>query len=147
IGIGPAAWRQLETGAVDIAALYGSQDVQMEQSGMKIRRIAYPPKTRAVIGLGMLAHEDTISNNPDLIARMGRALAQSTVACAAAREAWARALWDFDPTSKPEEDKQAAWIENGVVTLTENYKTATYFPEGDKAWGSFPEGVLDTFRD
>ena len=145
IGIGPAAWEQLKSGAVDVAALYGSQSVQMERSGMDIRRIAYPDDIRSVFQLGLLAHQDTIRDKPELIAKMGRAIAKSTIACSSAWEACARALWTFDPTSRPAADKEAEWIATGVATLQENYKTASYFPNGDPVWGQFPDKALDTF--
>ena len=92
VGVGAAAWKQLETGQVDALNLYYSEDLKMSLSGIRIRQIAYPDHLRALFGSAMLAHVDMIRENPKLVGAMGRAMAKGAVACAAARETCARAL-------------------------------------------------------
>jgi NitT/TauT family transport system substrate-binding protein len=145
VGVGPAAWKQLETGRVDALNLAAVDDVKMITSGMKIRRIPYPDNLRTIFGIALLAHVDTIRDRPDLVRRVGRAMAKSTIACAAAREACVRSLWKFDPTSRPAADKEAEWVRNAVTLLEATFASQSYFPDQKASWGSFPSNVFDSY--
>lgn len=145
VGVGAAAWKQLETGQVDALNLYLSEDMRMQLSGLKIRQIAYPPALRSLFASAFMTHVDTLREKPALVAAMGRAVAKSTVACAAARQACARAFWKFDPTSRPPPDKEAQWLQNTVALLEAQYGSIGNFTTADKRWGSFAPGVLDGY--
>lgn len=145
VGVGAAAWKQLETGQVDALNLYLSEDMRMQLSGLKIRQIAYPPNLRGIFASAFMAHADTIRERPALVAAMGRAVAKSTLACAAARQACARAFWKFDPTSRPTPDKEAQWVQNTVLLLEAQYGSIGNFTTADRRWGSFAPGTLDGY--
>jgi NitT/TauT family transport system substrate-binding protein len=145
VGGGPAAWKQLETGQVDALNLSAAEDARMVSAGLKIRRIQYTDDLRMTFTGVVLAHPDTISDRPDLVTAVGRALAKSTIACAAAREACARSFWTFDPTSRPAPDKQADWVRNAVAVLEAIYPAVSSFPDNAPQWGSFLTQDFDTY--
>jgi NitT/TauT family transport system substrate-binding protein len=147
IGLGPAAWKQLDTGVVDAVNFFRSEDAKMRLSGLDIRQIFYPEQFSKIFVASILAHEDTIRDNPDLIARMGRAMAKSSVACLANKQACARAYWDFDPSSKPLPENEAKWISDAIVIIDANYESVGYFHDGKEAWGSFPDKALAVYID
>lgn len=145
VGSGPAAWKQLQDGKVDALNLWASEDAKMALSGMQIRRIAHSDQLRPIFSSAMLAHVDTIQDRPQLVAGMGRAMAKSSVACAAAPDKCARAFWRFDPTAKPTPDKEAEWIKGTVAVLEANYSAIDYALKRNPNWGAFDPAVIDTY--
>ncbi|MBI5276463.1 MAG: ABC transporter substrate-binding protein [Burkholderiales bacterium] len=145
VGSGPAAWKQLQDGKVDALNLWASEDAKMVLSGMQIRRIAHSDQLRPIFSSAMLAHVDTIRDKPQLVAGMGRAMAKSSVACAAAPDKCARAFWRFDPTAKPTADKEAEWVKGTVAVLDANYAAITYALKRNPNWGAFDPAVIDTY--
>jgi NitT/TauT family transport system substrate-binding protein len=145
VGSGPAAWKQLQEGKVDALNLWASEDAKMVLSGMQIRRIAHSDQLRPIFSSAMLAHVDTIRDKPQLVAGMGRAMAKSSVACAAAPEKCARAFWLFDPTSKPTPEKEAEWVKGTVAILEANYSAIEYALKRNPNYGAFDPKVIDTY--
>jgi NitT/TauT family transport system substrate-binding protein len=88
---------------------------------------------------------DTIRERPQLVAGMGRAMAKSTMACAAAPQACARAFWRFDPTSKPTPDKEAEWVKGTVAVLQANHSAIQYALQRNPNYGAFDPAVVDTY--
>jgi NitT/TauT family transport system substrate-binding protein len=145
VGSGPAAWKQLQDGKVDALNLWASEDAKMALSGLLIRHIAHSDQLRPIFSSAVMAHVDTIREQPQLVAGMGRAMAKSSVACAAAPEQCARAFWSFDPTSKPTADKQAAWVKGTVAVLEANYSAIQYALKRNPDYGAFDPAVVDTY--
>ncbi len=145
VGFGPAAWKQLETGQVDALNLFAAETAKMIAAGLKIRRIPYPDDMRKTFSGVVAVHTDTIEERPDLVTAVGRAMAKSTIACAAAREACARSFWTFDPTSRPAPDKEVEWVRNTVAAIEAAYPSMNYFPDNDAKWGSFPPKDFDNY--
>ena len=67
VGIGPAAWRRLETGEIDALNLFVSQHGAMELAGIPIRRLALPERFRAIFSNGWAASNDLIEKKPRVI--------------------------------------------------------------------------------
>jgi NitT/TauT family transport system substrate-binding protein len=145
VGVGAAAWKQLESGQVEALNLYLSENVRMGQAGLKIRQIAYPDPLRRLFASALMTHVDTIRDKPQLVAAMGRAWAKSTIACASAREACARAYWKYAPTARPAPDKEAEWIANTTTVLSAQYSAISRFTGTDRRWGSFAPDTLDAY--
>lgn len=145
VGSGPAAWKQLQEGKVDALNLWASEDAKMQLSGLQIRRIPHSDRLRPIFSSAMMAHVDTIRERPQLVAGMGRAMAKSSVACAAAPEKCARAFWRFDPTSKPTPDKEAEWVKGTVAVLDANYAAIQYALQRNPNYGAFDPAVIDTY--
>jgi hypothetical protein len=119
----------------------------MVSAGLKIRRIPYPEDLLNTFSGVVITHADTIRTRPDLDKAIGRAMAKSTIACAAAREACVRSFWTFDPTSRPTPDKHAEWVRNAVAVLEAIYPAMSSFPDNDARWGSFVTQDFDTYID
>jgi NitT/TauT family transport system substrate-binding protein len=145
VGSGPAAWKQLQDGNVDALNLWYSEDARMALAGVPIRRIQHSENLRPIFSSGMMAHTDTIKDKPQLIAGMGRAMAKSSVACAAARQKCVRAYWRFDPTSKPTPEKEAEWVQGAVAVLEANYSAIDYALKRNPSWGAFDPAVVETY--
>ncbi len=145
VGSGPAAWKQLQEGRVDALNLWASEDAKMALSGLAIRRIPHSDQLRPIFSSAMMAHVDTIRERPQLVAGMGRAMAKSTVACAASPDKCARAFWHFDPTSKPTADKEAEWVKGTVAVLEANHSAIEYALKRNPNFGAFEPAVVDTY--
>jgi NitT/TauT family transport system substrate-binding protein len=145
VGSGPAAWKQLQEGKVDALNLWASEDAKMILSGLAIRRIPHSDRLRPIFSSAMMAHLDTIKERPQLVAGMGRAMAKSSVACAAAPDKCARAFWRFDPTSKPTADKEADWVKGTVAVLEANYSAIQYALKRNPEYGAFDPAIVDTY--
>ena len=145
VGSGPAAWKQLQDGKVDALNLWASEDAKMALSGLAIRRIPHSDDLRPIFSSALMAHVDTIKERPQLVAGMGRAMAKSSVACAAAPDKCARAFWRFDPTSKPAADKEAEWVKGTVAVLEANHSAIQYALKRNPSWGAFEPKVIATY--
>ena len=148
IGTGPAAWRQLSSGGVDATWLFFAEDERMARSGVSIRRVARPAKDVQFPASAVLASEDTIKRRPAMVAGHGRAIAKSTVACAAAPEACARSYWEFDPSTRPAADKEEDWVKATVPVALSLQPSLTYTPErSPQLWGRFPDPLWRNYAD
>lgn len=147
IGLGPAAWKQLETGTVDAVNFFRAEDAKMRISGMDIRQLIYPEKFQRIFVASIIAHDDTIKENPGLIERFGRAVAKSAMACYENRENCLKSYWAFDPTNRPAPENEKTWIDQSLPILDAQYETVGFFHDGNRVWGSFPEKALDVYID
>ncbi|GGF82617.1 exported protein [Azorhizobium oxalatiphilum] len=84
----------------------------MELEGTKARRLPYPPVFANMIVNGFLAHADTLKEQPDLLARFGRAYSQAVIACDANPKACVEAFWKRTPTARPQGDTAKALADN-----------------------------------
>jgi NitT/TauT family transport system substrate-binding protein len=144
VGVGPAGWRQLGSGAVDAMAYPQSENEKMSASGMAIRRLDLPEKYRNMFTNGLLVSDQLIKSNPDLVRRLGRAIAKTTAACHANAEECLKGAWVVDPTLKPAADKEAEWIKTYLPLQQANYKDMLNFSGAQPLLGSYPENGWQT---
>ncbi|MGU3494855.1 ABC transporter substrate-binding protein [Xanthobacteraceae bacterium A53D] len=88
----------------------------LELEGTKARRLKYPPVFANMIVNGFLAHQDTVKEKGDLIARFGRAYAQGVIACDANPKACVEAFWKRTPEARPQGDAAKA-LEDNITIL------------------------------
>lgn len=144
VGVGPAGWRQLSTGAVDAMAYPQSENEKMVASGMAIRRLELPEKYRNMFTNGLLVSDQLIKSNPDLVRRLGRAIAKTTVACHANAQECLKGAWVVDPTLKPAPEKEAEWIKTFLPLQEANYRDMLNFNGAPPLLGSYPENGWQT---
>lgn len=138
IGTGPAAWKQLQSGAVDAVAYYTAEHEKIAAAGTPIRRLDFG-KYAGMFTNGIIMSSDTIEKNPDLVRRLGRAIAKSTVACAANPQACVKGAWTLDPTLKPAAEKEAEWVEKYLPLQKANYlHMLTFGPDEPEQVGAYP---------
>jgi len=143
VGQGPAAWQRFERGEVDALNLYAHQHEMMALTGVDIRRLPLRPEFSIIPSNGLVAHVDTIEEQPELVAKFGRAYAKSLVACWADAEACARSVWAYDPAQRPVPEEEAQWVEDQAHILLAVKPLITRFAEdepkllgyySDRAW-------------
>lgn len=142
VGVGPAAWRRLETGEVDALNLFVSQHGAMELAGIKIRRLPLPEKYRAIFSNGWVASNDVIAKNPKLIAGFGRALTKSWLACKANPEGCVKAHWKHYPAEAPAAGKEAVQLAADAKRVMFDAKFVDDFaPGAPHVYGGYPTEI------
>ena len=139
VGQGAAAYQALTSGQIDALNLFDVPHAELESLGTKIRRVPLKDK---FVGLGsnsLLAHEDTLKNQPQVIAGFGRAVAKATVACNANAPACVKAFWELYPQLKPTQGTEEEKLANGVRVLQTRLDKMLAFPPGaPRNFGEFP---------
>ncbi|VFR27122.1 Hydroxymethylpyrimidine ABC transporter, substrate-binding component [plant metagenome] len=131
VGALGAGFQALRNGTVDALNFNSSWHDQLEFSGTKIRRIAYPQVFQETAGNGFIAHVDTLKEQPDLIRRFGRAYTQAQVVCETNPAFCVRAFWQQNPSTKPDGDEAKA-LADAVELLSRRLKRVLYTPDGQR---------------
>jgi NitT/TauT family transport system substrate-binding protein len=138
VGVGPAAWKRLTDKEIDVLNLFAHQHEVMEVTGIPIRRLPLPDGFDKLFSNGWIAHSDTVKQNPNLVARFGRAYAKGNYACSLDVEKCLKAWWLFDPASRPAKEKEAEWVKMNIPTLKVDVRHATEAQPKGK-WGLYDE--------
>jgi NitT/TauT family transport system substrate-binding protein len=101
VGVGTPAVLAFREQKGDALNLFDAQYATLETQGTAIRRLPMPQKYLDLVSNGLVAHADSIKNDPRLLVRFGRALAKTTVFCEATRAACVKAFWQVHPNQKP----------------------------------------------
>lgn len=117
----------------------------MELEGTKARRLAYPPVFANMIVNGFLTHADTVKQQPDLIARFGRAYAQAVVACDANPKACVEAFWKRNPQAKPQGDVDKALADNVEILKRRLALTVRDAQGKDRVPGAFDLEIIRAY--
>jgi NitT/TauT family transport system substrate-binding protein len=128
LGSGFQALRSHKIDALNYNSSWG--DI-FEFTGTKIRRIAYPEVFQETPGNGFIAHQDTFSQNPDLIRRFGRAYTEARYVCEINPEYCVRAFWRQHPESKPA-DAEGKGLEEAKTLLTRRLERTLYKADGTR---------------
>ncbi len=137
VGVGAPAFLAFREKKVDALNLFDSQHATLEGQGTAIRRLAMPQKYRDLFSNGLVAHEDTIKNDPQMLIRFGRAFAKATVFCEANRAACVKTFWQVYPAQKPAGDEAAA-VKQGIAIMNARFDKFLHFPTKERRWGEFP---------
>ena len=144
VGVGATAFKAFEDGSIDVLNLFDTFHVQMENGGVDMRRLPIADKYKNLFSNGLITHEDTLSERPELAVRFGRAAAKGVIACNANIEACVRNFWELYPDTIPsqgtDEQKMADAVEIVKVRL------ATMIPEaGPERMGYYTEESLKDY--
>jgi NitT/TauT family transport system substrate-binding protein len=129
VGALGAGFQALRTHRIDALNFNSSWDDLLELSGVKIRRIAYPPVFEETAGNGFIAHVDTLRDQPDLIRRFGRAYTQAQIVCEANPTFCVKAFWKQNPEAKPTGD-EAKNLAEAAELLSRRLKRVLHTPSG-----------------
>lgn len=139
VGSGATAFRALTTKEVDALNLWDTMHATLEASGFALRRIPSPNEFENNPSHGFAVNEELLKKNPDLIARFGRAIAKSIVACDANIEACIHSFWRAYPAQKPQGSEEAAMAKEKKI-LGARLVKLLYIPAGaPKLLGGFTE--------
>lgn len=112
VGVLGSGFHALREGRVEALNFNSTWNDLLELEGTPIRRLPYPPVFANMVANGFLAHRDTIRDNPDLLARFGRAYTQAVLACEVNPKACVEAFWRHNPQAKPDGDAGKALADN-----------------------------------
>lgn len=129
VGALGAGFQALRSGQVDALNFNNSWGDMLELAGTKIRRIQYPEVFQENPGNGFIAHQDTFTENPDLIRRFGRAYTEAQFVCEVNPTFCVQAFWRQHPESKPAEP-EGKGLEDARTLLTRRLQRTLYFPDG-----------------
>lgn len=139
VGTGATAFRALTTKQVDALNLWDTMHATLEASGFKLRRIPSPNEFESNPSHGFAVNEDLLKKNPDFVARFGRAIAKSIVACDANIEACIHSFWRAYPAQKPQGPEDAAMAREKKI-LGARLEKLLYIPAGaPKLLGGFTD--------
>lgn len=131
VGMGPAAWKQLQDGNIAALNLFAGAHDAMEAAGIAIKRLPLPEKFEKQVDAGLITADKMVADNPDLVKRYLRAYVRSSLACHEVPESCAKSFWSFDPSSKPEAGKEAEWVAQNTLMNTRNEDRKWLNQDGD----------------
>ncbi|CAN5352748.1 ABC transporter substrate-binding protein [soil metagenome] len=147
VGTGAPAFLALTSKKIDALNLWDAQHLTLENTGVKLRRLAIPEKYTSLFSNGWVAQNELYKKNPQLMAGFGRAMARGLVACQVNLAGCIENFWRMYPAQRPAND-EAAQVENlkRVIgyrreQLFATVKTHTIGGYTDAAWRNFI-GVL-----
>lgn len=145
VGVGAPAFLAFREKKVDGLNLFDSQHATLEVQGTVIRRLAMPQKYKSLFSNGFVAHEDTIKENPKMLAGFGRAIAKASVFCEVNRAACVKAHWALYPDQKPAGDEAKA-IADGIKIMAARFdKYLDFDDQKNRRWGEFPPQAWKDF--
>lgn len=130
VGALAAGFQALKTGRVDALNFNSSWNDMLEMSGTKIRRIAYPEVFSETAGNGFITHTDNFRDQPELLARFGRAYTKAQVACQANPEYCVQAFWRANPQAKPTDADPARALADATTLLSRRLDRVLNKPDG-----------------
>lgn len=145
VGVGTAAFLALTSGKIDALNLFDTQHALLEGQ-TPIRRLDLPKKYVNVFSNGYIAHEDTIRDRPELLARFGRAASRGVVACMENVAACARNFWKYYPDQKPQGD-DAAVLRIGIAAIDVRLRKMTHPGGKDHRFAEFAAEDWKSFID
>lgn len=139
VGTGGPAFRAMTTGQIDALNLWDTMHATLEATGFKLRELELPSEFQGNPSHGFAVTDDLIKNNPEFIARFGRAIAKTIVACDANLEECIRSFWRAYPAQKPQGPENEAMAREMKI-LSARMKKLMYFEPGEKPLlGSFTD--------
>lgn len=150
VGTGGPAFRAMTTGQVDALNLWDTMHATLEATGYKVREISFPAEFQGNPSHGFAVTDDLIKTKPEFVARFGRAIAKSIVACDANLEECIRSFWRAYPAQKPQGPENEAMAKE-LKILSARMKKLMYFGPGEKPlMGSFTDqewrGVINSLK-
>lgn len=121
IGVGSQAASAIEGKKVDAVAFWDDMVALLETTGLKLRQLPISSTMDKLPDAGLLATNDFIEKNPDVVVGMGRAMAKATEFTLANPEAAVKMVWAFYPEQKPSGDQKIA-LENAVFVLKSRFR-------------------------
>lgn len=131
VGAGAPVGVAFRAGRIDSVNHFTQQLILLEDTGIKLRRLAQPKEYTSLFANGFAAHVDTIRDNPGLLARFGRMHARAILACDANPEACVRSFWKHFPERKTNlGGSEERNLDHAVRLLRANVGAHLSFPEG-----------------
>lgn len=148
VGVLGSGFLALREGRVDALNFNSSWTAMLELTGTKIRRLEYPPIFQKINSNGFIAHEDTLRDQSDLLARFGRAYTKSVIACDANPRLCAETFWKYQPEAKPRTGDDQKNLDDAVVLVKKRMNSTLRRADGSaRVPGEFDLPVIKAFVD
>lgn len=141
VGVGAQAYQALTAGHVDGLATSDTNFAPLENMGLKLKYFLGPGQ-EALFSTQIVVQGKTVEEDPDFIARFGRALAKGTEVAVENPEACIRMMWKQYPDTlelgKPEAEQMAG----SIKVLQKRLDLMTDADAEEHGWGwSNPENI------
>jgi NitT/TauT family transport system substrate-binding protein len=140
VGFGVQALEALRTNQIQMLNLWESAHAALESTGTQLRRLDYPAEYKGLSSHGFEVTDKLLKDNPDLLARFGRAVSKGSVACMANYEGCLKAFWKRYPEQKPKTGSEGEILKRELAIMVPRMENIGYFAPGEKReWGNYPE--------
>jgi len=140
VGFGGQAFQALRTDQVQVLNLWDSMHAALEVSGTPIRRLDVPKEFQGMSSHGFEVTEKLLKENPQLIARFGRAVSKGSVACQAEPVNCLKAFWKQYPEQKPKTGTEEEILRREMPVMKARLDNITYFRADEpKQWGAYSD--------
>ena len=131
VGFGGQAFQALKTNQIQALNLWESMHAALEVSGTPIRRLDLPKEFQGMSSHGFEVTDKLLKENPQLIARFGRAVSKGSIACDAAHENCLRAFWKHYPELKPKTGADRELLQKELAVMVPRINNVMYFRPGE----------------
>lgn len=146
VGVLGSGFLALKEGRVDALNYNSSWTAMLEQTGTKVHRLPYPPVFQKINSNGFLAHEDTVRDNPELLARFGRAYTKAVIACDANPRLCVETFWKYQPEAKPKDGDADKQLQDAITLVKKRMDSTLRRPDGStRVAGEFDVPVIKSF--
>jgi len=140
VGFGGQAFQALKTNQIQALNLWESAHAALEVSGTPIRRLDIPKEFQGMSSHGFEVTEKLLKENPQLIARFGRAVSKGAVACEANMTGCLQAFWKQYPSLKPKVGSEEEILRKEMAVMKPRIDNVTYFRTGEpRLWGAYAD--------
>jgi NitT/TauT family transport system substrate-binding protein len=148
VGVGPQAAAALKSDRVRALVIYDAVYAAIE-AATDVRFTRFETDWQKPLFSGVVVTSDKIvQDDPDLVARMGRAMAKALVFSTTNPEAVVRIYWKLFPENKPAADKEADELKSRTVIV--NSMVNNWLAGMDKTgtkWGSQSDAMWNDIQD
>ncbi len=140
VGFGGQAFQALKTNQIQALNLWDSAHAALEVSGTPIRRLEMPKEFQGMSSHGFEVTDKLLKDNPQLIARFGRAVSKGSVACEANMTGCLQEFWKHYPEQKPKVGTEAEILRQELAIMKPRIDNVTYFRPGEpRQWGAYAD--------
>lgn len=140
VGFGAQAFQALRTNQIQVLNLWDSAHAAFEASGTPLRRLPVPPEFQGMSSHGFEVTDKLLKENPQLIARFGRAVTKGSVACDANPTGCLQAYWKHYPEQKPKAGTEEEILKRELAIMKSRLDNITYFRPGEpRVWGAYAD--------
>ena len=136
----------LASGALDALSQFDTHYALVERAGVPLRRLAHPSLDHFPSN-GLLALEETLTNNRREAIALGRGYAMGTIYATANPEGAVRALWAAWPSTKPADRDEATALKDAVAMLLSRAPAWQLDRVGAKLWGEHIDKNYQAYLD
>ncbi|SHI07480.1 ABC transporter substrate-binding protein [Pollutimonas bauzanensis] len=146
VGVLGSGFLALKEKRVDALNFNSSWHAMLELSGTPLRRLPYPDTFRDMNSNGFVAHQDTLREQPQLLARFGRAYTKALIACEANPKLCVESFWRLQPESRPKTGDAAKQLDEAVFLVKRRMNRTLRNADGSlREFGKFNLPVIRDF--